>query len=329
MLVLLLATGVHAVDSTRFGFLAQHRLIARNASSISWGNYSADYCASFCEMSGVSPATCTVCVQRMDFHVQEGQTACTVQCQGVQTDEVTESVVDCHARLDACMFEQVEAATCKLECNAEHVKDCLTKCGTFKKAHRASSMFETFHEPNYVEKVAQANETRLVNGSNVTVVVNVTEKEVVGVEPLPVAEVHNEASGVAADFRFHTNESTWLNLVSDYCSNYFCKTAGVDSYICVECVNRLNTSVEHALFGCHVGCQMHHTDRVSEAEQQCDDRCVHREFEAHSCRLECEIKPEEACEEKCREEKAKRAGGELVEQVLPWRWPKNDTNASA
>ena len=41
----------------------------------------------------------------MNFSVAEGHVACAVECQGVQTDEVTESVVDCSKRKDECMFK--------------------------------------------------------------------------------------------------------------------------------------------------------------------------------------------------------------------------------
>ena len=51
----------------------------------------------------------------MNFSVAEGHVACAVECQGVQTDEVTESVVDCSKHKDECMFKYIEPASCRLE----------------------------------------------------------------------------------------------------------------------------------------------------------------------------------------------------------------------
>ena len=64
----------------------------------------------------------------------------------------------------------------------------------------------------------------------------------------------------------------------EYCSKFFCNFKTSDSYLCVECPNRLNNSVETALHACHVGCQMHHTDNTganaTAEELECASGCM-------------------------------------------------------
>merc|ERR1719217_3746 len=145
----------------------------RNASnaSMDWNTYTSMYCEQFCKMKGVTAGSCTVCEQRMNFSVAEGHVACAVECQGIQTDEVTESVVDCSKHKDECMFKYIEPASCRLECGVPGSKaTCKEECHEFKASARAAGdFFTTFHGPNYVDVTKEENVTKQVevNGTMV------------------------------------------------------------------------------------------------------------------------------------------------------------------
>jgi len=338
---------------------ALHAEVRRNASnaSMDWNTYTSQYCEEFCKMKGVTPGRCTVCEQRMNFSVAEGHVACAVQCQGIQTDEVTESVVDCAKHKDDCMFKYIEPATCRLECGVPGSKaTCPTECHEFKASARAAGdFFTTFHGLNYVDVTKEENVTKEVevNGTmeNKTTLENVTSQEVKGVESLPTVGPGDRIwpPENKLDYRFHTEEAAWKKHTMDYCAKYFCNFKTVDSYICVECPNRLNNSVETSLHACHVGCEMHHTDNAganaSAEELECASGCMTTKFEAATCNLECEIdnKPDwvtgtdarATCREDCKAHKAnQRANGKTSgpeSDVLPFFWPdppKNVTNGT-
>lgn len=312
--------------------------------AVDWGSFVTEYCDEFCQMKGVDAGRCTVCAQRMNFSVAEGKTACTVECQGVQTDEVTESTVDCAERLDSCMYDSIEPAACRLECGTSKSKTCSSECEAFKKEHRKDGdLHSTFFGRNYVDVKKEQNVTKEVNGTNVTTVKEVTVQEVKGVESLPTVGPGGIVDGIEpAEFRFHVNESAWKLHTTTYCSTLYCATPGIDSYHCVECVNRLNNSVEHALMACRVGCDMHHTDQTRanelvEDDTRCDNMCMTTEFEKATCRLEAEVKvpygvpPPAELLRKCEANKlqqrtdGRKAGPES--DVVPYFWP-SDANAT-
>jgi len=327
---------------------ALHAEVRRNASneSMDWNTYTSNYCEEFCKMKGVTPGRCTVCEQRMNFSVAEGHVACAVECQGIQTDEVTESVVDCAKTKDECMFKYIEPASCRLECGVEGSKaSCKDECHEFKASARAAGdFFTTFHGPNYVDVTKPENVTTEVevNGTmeNQTTVENVTSQEVKGVEPLPTVG----PGGIVPvesppDFRYHEEEVAWKKHTMTYCETYFCNFETVNSYLCVECPNRLNNSVETSLHACHVGCQMHHTDNaganMTAEELECESGCMTTKFESATCNLECEMehKPDwvtgtsdrATCRETCKAHKAnQRANGKTSgpeSDVVPFFWP--------
>jgi len=283
--------------------------------------------------------------------------ACAVECQGIQTDEVTESVVDCSKHKDECMFKYIEPASCRLECGAPGSKaNCKEECHEFKASARAAGdFFTTFHGPNYVDVTKEENVTTQVevNGTmeNQTSVENVTSQEVKGVEALPTVGPGDRIwpPENPLDYRFHPEEAAWKKHTMDYCAKYFCNFDDVNSYICVECPNRLNTSVETSLHACHVGCQMHHTDsagaNATEEELECASGCMTTKFESATCNLECEHehKPDwvtgtsdrATCREECKAHKAnQRANGKTSgpeSDVVPFFWPdppKNVTNGT-
>lgn len=350
MLVALLIVGAQSLTlrglRNRLEALQHHA--ARNASnaSMDWGSYMSNYCGEFCQMKGTDAGRCTVCEQRMNFSVAEGHVACAVECQGKQTDEVSESDVDCAKRLDDCMFKYIEKASCRLECGADGATaSCPDECSAFKTAARAEGeYYSTFFGRNIVNVTSMENVTEQVevNGTmtNTTVQKEVVSKEVQGVEPLPVASPGERLPPVKSDFRFHQNESAWLKHASSYCATYFCNFEHVDSYLCVECPNRLNNSVEHSLMACRVGCEMHHTDNVAanatSQELACDSDCMTTAFETATCALECEMQNTgSTCRSDCNEHKAnQRATGKTggpESTVTPFFWPdppKNATNGS-
>jgi len=323
--------------------------VRRNASnaSMDWTTYTSMYCEQFCKMKGVTAGRCTVCEQRMNFSVAEGHVACAVECQGIQTDEVTESVVDCAARKDECMFKHIEPASCRLECGVPGSKaDCAPECHEFKASARAAGDFySTFFGHNYVDVTKEKNVTKEVevNGTmeNKTTLENVTVQEVQGVESLPTVGPGDRIwpPENPLDYRFHEDEAAWKAHIMKYCSTYFCNFDGVDSYICVECPNRLNNSVETGLHACHVGCQMHHTDNAgankTAEELECESGCMTTKFEAATCNLECESqhKPDwvsgtndrATCREDCKAHKVnQRASGKKggpESDVVPFFWP--------
>merc|ERR1719359_1205546 len=100
----------------------------------------------------------------MNFSVAEGHVACAVECQGKQTDEVTQSDVDCSKRLDACMFKYIEKASCRLECGTPGATaNCPAECSAFKTAAREGGEFyKTFFGHNYVEVTSMENVTKQV-----------------------------------------------------------------------------------------------------------------------------------------------------------------------
>lgn len=340
---------VQALDSSRF--LVRHHDHPLHAAAdltepqdetvtaakpVAWNSYVSDYCGSFCNMTGVDPGHCTLCAQRMNFTVEEGKVSCAVECQGVQTDRVTDEAVNCSARLDACMFVDVDAGACKLECavaSGAARKDCGAECVAFKVAQREKgTLFSTFLGPNEVETTVEKE----VNGTNgTTEMVNVTVLKVEGVEPLPTAGPGARNEPVTAEFRFHVNESQWRAEPQAYCGSFYCNAeavgvAGVDPYHCVECVNRLNNSVEAGLGKCRVGCDMKETDAIGE-EQFCGDDCMHSQFDLGTCFLECALPMHKdvshaECVQTCRTVKAEhRAAGS---EVRPYGWPEPPANST-
>jgi len=345
----LLFVCVQSLDSSRVQFLQRHSLVRReiqaslvaneteayNASKpIDWATFVGDYCAEFCLMKGVDAGHCTVCEQRINFTVSEGKVSCDVECQGIQTDKVTEETVDCAHRLDKCMLVDLDAATCKLECATASGKDaakCASECGAFKASKRLEgTLFSTYFGPNEVPSVVEQE----VNGTNGTMEMqNVTVYTVEGVEPLPTVGPGDRIDPVKADYRFHVNESSWLAEPQAYCGSYYCNAAevgvaGVDPYHCIECVNRLNNSVEHGLMHCRAGCDMKTTDNIHK-EVQCEESCLWSEFDTGTCYLECALpmnKAVENCMGECEKSKAeKRAAGE---EVRPFGWPAPPSNSS-
>jgi hypothetical protein len=348
--MLALIVCVQALDSARF--LRQLHRVGPEAVSATeppsnatvekpvptnWTTFVGDYCGSFCNMSGVDPAHCTLCAQRMDFTVHEGKVSCAVECQGVQTDTVTEEAISCSERLDKCMFVDVDAATCKLECatsTGEAAAKCAKECVAFKQAQRKEGhSLRTFFGDNEVETTVEKE----VNGTNGTELKNVTVLKVEGVEPLPTAAPGDRETGAVADFRFHGNETAWLAKPKEYCASWYCNAeavgvAGVDAYHCVECVNRLNNSIEAGIHKCHVGCEMEVTDATN-ANHTCSDDCMYTQFDIGTCYLECALpmnKKVPDCMKTCEQSKsAARAEGK---EVRPFGWPEplpaNTTNSS-
>lgn len=348
MLVFVLIASVHALSlrglHDKLLHLEEPASNSTKPKAVNWDSFVGDYCDAYCQMKGVDAGRCTVCSQRMNFSVSEGKVSCDVECQGIQTDEVTESVVDCGERLDKCMFESVEQAECRLECGVQHASaGCSKQCAEFKVAARADGhRIKTFYGRNWVETTTEANVTKEVNGTNVTVVEDVTNRSVVGVEPLPTVGPGGIEKTEAAEFRFHVNESAWRKHAVGYCDTYYCSESGVDSWHCVECVNRLNNSLEHSMMTCRVGCDMHHTDQAKANELvakdvRCDQMCMTTEFETATCRLECELHPEgPSCVNACQEHKIKqRADGKTAgptSDVTPFFFKEpvaNATNATA
>jgi len=305
-----------------------------NATGVSWSSFVGEYCGSFCSMVGVDAKHCTLCAQRLNFTVEEGQVACRVKCEIVQTDHVTEQVVSCAERLDKCMFNDVDAATCKLECatshNASRSAECVQECPVFKEAQRGSGhIFSTFFGNHEVARV----EEQEVNGTNGTTLANVTVMEVVSVEPLPIAELGERVHPIpVAPYRFAANESAWRTQPQTYCGSWYCNAeaagvAGVDAYHCVECVNRLNNSVEAGLTKCRVGCEMAETDAAG-AEHTCGS-CMQAEFDTGTCYLECalpmnKVVPE--CMHTCEQAKAEQRAAGV--EVRPFGWPAPPANAT-
>jgi len=336
----------------KFVALQQHKN-ASNVTAMDWSTYTSKYCAEFCKMKGATEGRCTVCEQRLNFSVAEGHVACAVECQGVQTDEVTESVVDCEKRLDECMYKRIEPANCRLECGIPGASPtCRDECHAFKTAARADgNYFATFFGHNYVSVSSMENVTKEVeeNGTmvNKTVEEEVVTEEVHGVESLPTIGPGERLPPVKADFRFHVNESAWLAHAHDYCSEFFCNFDTVDSYLCVECPNRLNMSVEHSLMACRVKCEMQHTDEAGANNSvTCEPGCMTTAFEDATCGLECEMQlgqtwtraPGDTCHADCIAQKAsQRANGKTAgaeSNVVPYFWPDppkpkgNATNSS-
>lgn len=278
---------------------------------------------------------CTVCAQRLNTSVAEGHVACAVECEGVQTDQVTESDVDCEARLDTCMFKSVDPAVCRLECSTSECPkaNCTQDCLKHRLDNQEADYTSTFLGKNYVKKTTVEEVTKTVDGENTTVEEEVVTKEVVGVEPLPHATTGGIVDPVPKlDWRFHSNESEWMGRVHDYCNKFYCEFSGVDSYRCVECVNRLNTSVEHGLMACRVGCEMKTTDRVSEGEKSCDQDCMTVSFDEATCSLECEAHKGASCkdcEKECTTDKAhQRESGVADADVRPFFMPAPEGNAT-
>lgn len=353
-MMLALFVCVQALDSSRFLRRQMHvvgpeavaateppaNVTEAAAVATNWTTFVGAYCGSFCNMSGVDSEHCTLCSQRMAFTVEEGKVSCEVECQGVQTDTVTEESISCSARLDKCMFVDVDAATCKLECNTAHgdaLAKCGQECGPFKGAQRAAGhVFATFFGNNEVATTVEKE----VNGTNgTTEMQNVTVMKVEGVEPLPTAGPGDRVTGVVADFRFHENETAWLGESKNYCGSWYCNAeasgvAGVDAYHCVECVNRLNNSVEAGLAKCRVGCEMEVTDAVGD-NHTCGSDCMHTQFDIGTCYLECALPMNKAvpdCMKTCERAKSEaRANGV---EVRPYGWPAppvpeaNTTNAT-
>ena len=179
------------------------------------------------------------------------------------------------------------------------------------------------------------NVTKVVNGTNTTVQEEVTTQEIKGVEALPTVGPGGIEASEPAEFRYHVNESAWMAHAHNYCNAYYCATPKIDSYHCVECLNRLNTSVEHAMMSCRVGCDMHHTDQARanelvEDDARCDNLCLTSEFEKATCRLEAETKvpygvpPPQDLLDECQKNKlqqrvdGKKAGPEST--VTPYFW---------
>lgn len=329
---------VQALDSSRAKFL--RRQLAEvaadpanetNTTGVAWDAYVGDYCGSFCSMVGVDAKHCTLCAQRMNFTVEEGKVACRVKCEIVQTDHVTEEAVSCAERLDKCMFTDVDAAECKLECGTAAHGDCAAKCPAFKVAERERGhRFSTFFGDHTVDRV----EEQEVNGTNGTTLENVTVKEVVSVEPLPVATPGERVHPIPqAPYRFADNESSWVAQPQTYCGSWYCNAeaagvAGVDAYHCIECVNRLNNSVEAGLTKCRVGCEMKETDAAG-ASYTCDS-CMQAEFDTGTCYLECALPRNKAvpdCMHTCERSKAEqRAAGK---EVRPFGWPAPPADANS
>jgi len=323
---------VQALDSSR-AFL--HRQLAleaavltngTNATGVAWDSYVGDYCGAFCSMKGVDSKHCTLCAQRLNFTVEEGKVACRVKCEIVQTDHVTEEAVSCEERLDKCMFQDVDAGECKLECGTASgaaASECATNCSAFKATERAAGRkFSTFFGDHTVARV----EEQEVNGTNGTTLENVTVHEVVSVEPLPVATPGDRVHPIPqAAYRFAENETAWVTQPQTYCGSWYCNAeaagvAGVDAYHCVECVNRLNNSVEAGLGKCRVECEMTETDAAG-ADFKCDS-CMQAEFDTGTCYLECALPRNKAvpdCMGTCEKSKAEqRAAGK---EVRPFGWP--------
>jgi len=348
MLVAVLLVSAHAVSMRglrlKLSQLEDPAPKANASKAVEWGSFVGEYCEEFCQMKGVDAGRCTVCAQRMNFSVAEGKTSCAVECQGVQTDEVTESVVDCAERLDKCMFTSIEPAQCRPECGVKGAKKgCAAECVDFKVAERAAGKkIATFFGPNYVDVTAMENVTKVVNGTNTTVEKEVTTQEVKGVESLPTVGPGGIVKAEPADFRFHVNESAWKAHAHKYCDALYCATPKIDSYHCVECLNRLNNSVEHAMMSCRVGCDMHHTDQARanelvEDDARCDNLCMTTEFEKATCTLEAEtqvpygVPPPQKLLDACTKNKAdQRAAGKKAgpeSDVTPYFWP-SDANAT-
>jgi len=319
MRVLLLLVGVTAFMRLR-GSGAIHSDGNATNTSVDWGTFVADYCKNFCECKDVDAGMCTVCAQRLDTSVSEGHVACAVDCEGAQTDEITESVVACGPRLDKCMFQSVDPALCRLECSTSKSASCSADCMKNKVAnHEAGDHTHTFIGKNYIETISHQNVTKEVDGENVTVKEEVVNRTVVPVEPLPVAELGDMVSPVPKlEHRYHSNESLWMQRAHDYCGNHYCDFAGVDSYLCVECKNRLNNTIEHGLFSCHVGCEMKKTD---DFEGVCDTQCMHDIYDFGTCALECEAEKKSGakCEKECVAIKTTQRGtGANTDEIRPF-----------
>jgi len=339
---------VQALDSARFlrqlNVHVQPEAVeetepATNSSSkpITWDSFVGDYCGSYCNMTGVTPEKCTLCAQRMNFTVMEGKVSCQVECQGVQTDRVTEEAVSCSERLDKCMFTKdgggVDAATCKLECATKSSDSCADKCVAFKQAERAKgNLFSLFYGYNEVATTVEKE----VNGTNGTMEMkNVTVMKVEGVEPLPTAVPGAPISPPPeTDYRFHVNETEWRSQPKAYCGDFYCNAeavgvAGVDPYHCVECVNRLNNSVETGLMKCRASCEMKETDAMTGGDFSCGETCLHGMFDSGTCFLECALPMHKAtpdCMNAC--EAAKKEQRAAGAEVRPYGWPEPPSNST-
>jgi len=287
----------------------------RNETVIDWKSYTADYCHTFCGMKKVTENDCAVCSQRIDFVVQEGLVSCDVKCQDVQTDEITESVVDCEKRLNDCMWKEMDPAQCRLECATldPTCSKCLDTCIAEKHEKRAGGEIISVHFPlNYEEKEV----TTTVNGTNGTKenVTEVVQGDVIYAEPAPVVEEVDREDPVVPEYRFNANESKVQEEIDAYCKTYYCEADPVDTEGCTACSHTWDGRLENDMHQCHVLCEMKKTDHITESDVKCEESCLTTAMDKSTCAFECAIRPIENCMSGCAEKKiASRAAGKPLE----------------